>query len=118
MNINSNRNRLDPPKFEPGGGKRVVLDDMEHSIKDLLAKQASGVDMRHILKFSHYDPDDTEFNDIVISSGFKDLTEIELLIDQEEKLAEKISKAKALKKAIEDRPDPDPEPDPEPEPEP
>lgn len=93
---------------------------------EILERYSAGLDVSRLKKFGIYDTKDTTLNDLVLSSKFRDLTQVDDLIRKSDELNEKIAKAKEVWQAIQDKdlnkdgiitdgeipapPEPDPEP--------
>lgn len=114
--INSNYNRQIPSKYTTVEGASLTIPDEALSLREIVARYNDGVNIDYLQRFAVYDPDDVDFNDLVMSSGLRDLSEIDQLIAEEEAIADKIQRAKALKAEI-DKKEPIPVAEPEKEPE-
>ena len=82
-------------------GKSLTIPGETYPLKDVLAKMETGQDLRYLTRFGSYDPDDVTFNDLVLSSGFNDLTEVDRLVERQTQIVEDINKAIEVKNAVE-----------------
>lgn len=115
--ISSNYNKEVRPRKNTLVGPSVTIPGEATSLKEIAEQFVQGLDIAHLQKFGHYDADDTDFNDLILSSKFQDLEEVMTLANEYEGWIEKLENAKkiAAEKKVKEKLDP-PAPDPTPEP--
>lgn len=93
-------------------GNKVIENDAL-TPQEILERYANGIDIKRLQKFGIYDDPGTELEDLVLSSRFTDLTEVDRLIRRADELENKIQEAKDLKIELEKaKKEPEPEPEP------
>lgn len=75
----------------------TCIPDEALTVREILQRYAHGMDLSRLQKFGIYDNEDTDLNDEVLSSRFRDLTELDMYIRRGAKYKKYLEEAEQLK---------------------
>lgn len=92
--------KKDPEDFTDADDHTIANDAL--TPREILERHANGMDLKRFERFGIYDKADTDLKDLVLSSKFEDLTQLDSFLRKKNELEAKIAQAQELKSKIED----------------